>query len=148
MAKTLTPKTPPTLAIDVNDRFAWMRLIVALAWGGEPRKMDRALAALASEGLGVLFELNKRPPRAAPDLPALGRLLDLRVDELARMPGAPTFYRSYFTDPARSASAADARTCSFRSATTGRSPMRRSWTVWSRTLSARSAGAPTSPACC
>ena len=40
----LKPKTPPTLAIDVNDRFAWMRLVVALAWGGEPRKMDRALA--------------------------------------------------------------------------------------------------------
>ena len=54
MAKTLKPKTPPTLAIDVNDQFAWMRLIVALGWGGEPRKMDQALATLASEGLGIL----------------------------------------------------------------------------------------------
>jgi hypothetical protein len=98
----LKPKPPLTLEIDVDDRFAWMRLIVALAWGGEPRKMDRALATLAAEGLGVLYELNKQPIPAL-DLPALSRLLDLRMDELARMPGAPTFYRSYFTDPARSA---------------------------------------------
>ncbi len=101
-ARTLKRKETPTLAIDVNDRFAWMRLIVALAWGSEPRKMDRALATLASEGLGVLYELNKLPI-AALDLPALSRLMGLRMDELARMPGAPTFYRSYFTDPARSA---------------------------------------------
>ena len=105
MAKTVKPNTPPTLAIDVDDRFAWMRLIVVMASGGEPRKMERALATLASEGLGILLELNKQPPRAALDLPALSRLLDLGVDELARMPGAPTFYRSYFTDPDRSARA-------------------------------------------
>jgi hypothetical protein len=64
--------------------------------------MERALATLASEGLGILIELNKQPPRAALDLPALSRLLNLGVDELARMPGAPTFYRSYFVDPDRS----------------------------------------------
>jgi hypothetical protein len=102
MANAPKRKTPPTLKIDINDQFAWMRMLVALTWGGEPRKMDQALATLAAEGLGVLHEL-KQLPFAVLDLQALSRALDLPAGEVARMPGAATFYQTAFTDPVRSA---------------------------------------------
>jgi hypothetical protein len=102
MTKASKHKTPPTLTIDLDDQFAWMRVIVVLVWGGKPRRMDQALATISAEGLGVLHELSKRPIRPL-DLQALSRAMDLPINELARMPGARAFYQGYFTHPAHSA---------------------------------------------
>jgi hypothetical protein len=86
--------------VDFHDQFAWMPVVVALAWGGEPRKMQQALATLASEGLGILHELNKLP-FAVPDIQTLSRAIGLPAEELARMPGATTLYQNYYINPAR-----------------------------------------------
>jgi hypothetical protein len=102
MTKAPKHKILSTLKIDPDDQFAWMRVIVVLVWGGKERKMEQALATISSDGLGVLHELSKQPIPPL-NLQALSRALGLPVNELARMPGAPTFYQGYFNRPAHSA---------------------------------------------
>jgi hypothetical protein len=75
-----------------------MRVVGAMAWGGDPRKMDHALATYSSEFLGMMREVSPLPA-TPPDLETLSRRLGLRPDELARMPGSAAFYGSFYGDP-------------------------------------------------
>jgi hypothetical protein len=102
MSKMPKPKPPLEIAIDPDDQFAWMQFTIALVWGGNPRKMKAALATISADGLGVLHEVSNQPIPPL-DLPALSRALGLPVNEVARMPGAVAFYRSYFANPTGSA---------------------------------------------
>jgi len=69
-----------------------------MAWGGERRKLDHALATFSSEWLGILREVSSQPT-LSPDLEVLSRRLGLSVSELACMPASAAFYRTFFADP-------------------------------------------------
>jgi hypothetical protein len=98
MEKAAKPKDRPILKVDVNEQFAWLRVLTALAWGNQPRRMDQVLATVASVGLGAMKKLKEHPDRVT-DLQSLSRACGLPVGQLVRMPGTRAFYRSYFGNP-------------------------------------------------
>ncbi len=101
-------RVPPTLEIDERDRFAWLRFLAGSVWGGDPRKMNRALAIYSSELLGLLREVSRQPAPPV-TLEALSQQMGIPAAELARMPGSAVFYTSFFAEPVATARALDER---------------------------------------
>jgi hypothetical protein len=97
---TYTVADSRSIGINPNDSFAWMRWVAALVWGGDPRRMNQALATYAAELTATLRDLSTQNPQP-PDLQTLCRQMGVSIDELARMPGASSFFGSYFSQPLR-----------------------------------------------
>src|SRR5689334_14705947 len=91
---TYTAADSASIGINPNDGFAWMRWVAALVWGGDPQRMNQALATYAAELTATLRDVSTKNPQP-PDLQTLCRQMGISIDELARMPGASSFFGSY-----------------------------------------------------
>jgi hypothetical protein len=91
-------KVPPTLEVDEADRFVCLRVTAGMVWGGDQRRMNHALVTYAAELMADLRDAAEQPMRPT-TLEALGQQLGIPPAELARMPGAATFYTSFFGEP-------------------------------------------------
>jgi hypothetical protein len=91
-------KNPPVIEIDENDPFGWMRLIAALVWGDNPKKMNRVLASFSSELIGLLQDIAAQPAPPA-TLTDLAHYLGVAPEELVRMPGSASFSAAFFGRP-------------------------------------------------
>jgi hypothetical protein len=91
-------KVPPVLEVDEADPFACLRVLAGLVWGGDQRRMNHALVTYASELIAILRDVAKEPVTPM-TMEALGRRLNIPLDELARMPGSAAFYTAFFAQP-------------------------------------------------
>jgi hypothetical protein len=92
------PESARTLTFDIDDEFAWMRWIAALAWGADPREMNEALATYCSELFALLRDVSKQQAPPA-NLRALSDSLGVSPEDLARMPGSERYYGSFLSRP-------------------------------------------------
>src|SRR4051794_21979519 len=92
--------TAPKLIINPNDEFAWMRWVAALAWGGDHRKQNQALATFGSESIAALRE-TRAEQSWVNVLHTLARRVGVHPDEMALMRGTRRFYSSYFAEPVK-----------------------------------------------
>jgi hypothetical protein len=74
---------PGSLVIDVNERFAWMRLVAALCWGGDSQRMDEALATYSAELHATLRDVITSGPQPGSFRTLCHKWVSLRMNSLA-----------------------------------------------------------------
>lgn len=91
---------PPNLSLDVNEPEAWLRFNAALAWEGDPSKLNQTLSTFSAKIMGSLR--NQWSTGDTPrDLRAMARKMNISEDNLARMPQVQKYYLPFFTQPLR-----------------------------------------------